>query len=149
VADEHLATAAAQVAIASLYPLFPWPRLRSPRVLVAGVEGNRHELGLRMAADLLALDGWDDLFLGADIPVAALVEKAVEVRPALIALGITLPAHLATLEHTIAALRARLGSPRILVGGRLCGPMRDQILALGVAAADSIAQGVELAREWR
>lgn len=149
VADEHVATAAAQVVIASLYPQFPWPVRRSPRVLVAGVEGNRHELGLRMVADLLALDGWDDLFLGADVPVDALVAKAAEFQPAVVALGVTLRAHLAALERTIAALRARLGSPRILVGGRACGEMRDRVLALGVTVVARGAQAVEVAREWR
>src|SRR5688500_1213618 len=55
VADEHLATATAEAAVAALYSLFTWPP-RGPRALIACVQGERHGLGARMIADLLALD---------------------------------------------------------------------------------------------
>jgi MerR family transcriptional regulator, light-induced transcriptional regulator len=150
IADEHLATATAQVALASLFPLLPIPTERGPRVLVACVEGERHALGALMAADLLAVDGWDDVFLGPDVPVDEIAAKAAELEPAFIALGVTLPERLPALRRTVAALRAALDSPRIVVGGRGAAEVRQQLAELGVSAVvSSAADTVEVARAWR
>jgi GGDEF domain-containing protein len=58
VADEHLATALTHRVMASVYEAsFGWAPSRPGRILLAAVEGQRHALGLRMAADVEALLG--------------------------------------------------------------------------------------------
>src|SRR5262245_14456033 len=75
VADEHLATALAESTIASFYPRLAWP-VGGPPAVVACASPERHQLGARMVADLLALDGWCTSFLGGDVPLPAIVEMA-------------------------------------------------------------------------
>jgi len=149
VADEHLATATAQAAVAALYPLFQWPP-RGPRAIVACAQGERHDFGARMVADLLALDGWDERFLGADVPVEDLVRKVGELAPKVVALSVTLPHHVRMAESAIRLVRATLPAAKILLGGRA---ILDRPEGSGSLGADAIAQSgseaVEVARGWK
>lgn len=147
VADEHLATNTAQSAAAALYPLFDWPP-RGPRVLLACAASERHEFGLRMVADLLALDGWDDRFLGGDVPAEDLVHHAKSFTPKVLALSVTLDWHVPITREAIALLRRALPSARVLVGGSAIAAAECD--ALG---ADAVArcgtEAVEVARAWK
>src|SRR5262249_34209330 len=87
-AAEGLATSLAEVTVASLYGQFPWP-VGGPGAIVACVEGERHAFGARVFADLLALDGWDAAFLGADVPVGSLVALARRNGASMVALSVT------------------------------------------------------------
>ncbi|MEW6269523.1 MAG: cobalamin-dependent protein [Thermodesulfobacteriota bacterium] len=150
VADEHLATATVQAAIAGLYGEYPWPRRGERKVLVACVEGERHDLGARMFADLAALEGWDDVYLGADVPLDALVAKVVEARPAVVALSLTIAFHLPALRAAIARMRTVASAPGIVVGGRAALEVPDLADLTGAdAVARSASQGVEAIRAWR
>jgi methanogenic corrinoid protein MtbC1 len=147
VADEHLATAVAEAAIAALYPSFPWPARGGAKAVVACAQEEHHTIGARMVADLLALDGWDDVFLGGDVPVESLVAKVVALDADVVALSVTLTHHLPFLNEAVERLRARAASAKIVVGGRA---MTEHAAPLGVdAVAHRAAEVVEVARGWR
>ena len=149
VADEHLATATAQAAVAALYPLFRWPP-RGPRVIVACAQGERHDFGARMVADLLALDGWDERFLGADVPVEDLVRKVRKLTPKVVAISVTLSHHLRMAESAIRLVREALPTAKILLGGRAMIDHPDAAASLGAdAIAHSGSEAVEVARAWK
>lgn len=148
IADEHLATATAESAVAALYPFFPWPR-RGPKAVIACAQGERHQLGARMVADLLALDGWDDRFLGADVPAEELARKVRELEPKMVALSVTVPHHIAAARSTIELVRVHYPSVKILVGGRATTePAAAQSFGAD-AFASSGSQAVEVARAWK
>jgi methanogenic corrinoid protein MtbC1 len=152
VADEHLATATAQSAIASLYPDVPWPArgANAPRSVVACVEGDRHAIGARMVADLLALDGWAELFLGADTPLDALVSKVAAIQPALVGLSITLPHLVPCASEGIERLKDRVPGVRVIVGGRALARLAEPLRALPADAwARSATGAVDAARSWK
>ncbi|MFM9171131.1 MAG: B12-binding domain-containing protein, partial [Phycisphaerales bacterium] len=75
IADEHFCTAATRMIAAQLRALAQ-PQAKRPdgrRALCAAIGGDLHDTGLRMAADLLELDGWATEFLGANLPPAEVV----------------------------------------------------------------------------
>jgi len=147
VADEHLATNTAQSAVAALYPLFEWPP-RGPRVLLACAAGERHEFGLRMVADLLALDGWDDRFLGGDVPTEDLVRHAKSFAPKVVALSATLAWHVPPTKKAIGLVRRAIPSAKIIVGG--IATEGAWSAALGAdAVARSGTEAVEVVRAWK
>jgi methanogenic corrinoid protein MtbC1 len=149
VADEHLATVTAELAVAALYPRFPWPR-PGPGMLIGCAQGERHDFGARMVADLLALDGWDVLLLGADVPVDDFARKARDVEPKVVAISVTLRAHMPMVRAVIAAVRRALPSAKVLVGGLATTNLRglaDSIAADAVAQSGS--EAVEVARAWK
>ena len=147
IADEHIATAIAQSVLASLYPSFPWAP-EGPKGVVACVAGERHELGARMAADLLAYDGWNVTFVGADVPQDALVELVTREHPRFVGLSASLPERLSRLHETIARLRGAVPASKLVVGGRVLASIDSQSLEVD-AVAPSASGAVELLRRWK
>lgn len=148
VADEHLASAVAQAAMAALYPEFPWPVVGGPKAIVACVAGENHQMGARMAADLLALDGWDVDFLGADVPAAALASRAGRVHAAMVGLSVTLPAHLPAAKAAVVELRSSGSEAKVIAGGRALAGVAASDLGVDAVAPPGI-RGVDLVRAFR
>jgi methanogenic corrinoid protein MtbC1 len=129
VADEHLATALTHRVLAALRPPV-WvgvgsqhePALTTRRVMLAAVEGEQHALGLRMAADVFEDAGFESIYLGADVPIDALLQALDSLAPDLLALSATMPELAPELDQVaLAALRAH---PRLklLFGGQAASP---------------------------
>ncbi|HEX9936148.1 MAG TPA: cobalamin-dependent protein [Longimicrobium sp.] len=121
VADEHLATAITQAAMARLYDrLFASATGDGPSMVAACAEGERHEVGLRMVCDILELEGWDTVFLGAAVPTPDLVRLICERRPDVVALSASIAPNVGRVEAAIRAIRDGCGAaqPLIVVGGR-------------------------------
>jgi methylmalonyl-CoA mutase cobalamin-binding domain/chain len=100
--------------------------LRSPpaamigkRVLLACVAGNHHTVGLRMVADAFQLAGWDVQYLGADVPIAAIVRQVAEWKAHLVGLSVGFAQQLPTAKAVIAQLAEHFGSsrPAVIIGG--------------------------------
>jgi diguanylate cyclase (GGDEF)-like protein len=90
-------------------------------VLLAAVEGQHHVLGLRMGADVLEGAGFDVLYLGADVPVAALSRFAADHQPAVAGLGAGFGG-VDALRESIAAVHDASPATRIMLGGRAVPP---------------------------
>lgn len=120
VADEHFATTVSQEVLARLYPHWLRAQAEAPRVVVACVEGDLHELGARMVADFFEMAGWHTTYLGANTPVASLVEALLWDPVPVLALSITMASSLGPASNLIESMRAnpRLSGLKILVGGR-------------------------------
>lgn len=71
VAQEHYCTAATQLIMGRLYPYLHLAPRNGKRVVVACVGGELHEVGARMVADILEMEGWDSYYLGANTPTRA------------------------------------------------------------------------------
>jgi methanogenic corrinoid protein MtbC1 len=148
VADEHLATAVCETAIASLYPRLAWP-VGGPPAMVACPGPERHQLGARMVADLLAFDGWRVDFLGADVPVPALVEMAVSQKPVLVGLSATMEQHVPAVAAAVEDLHRALPGVRVLVGGRIVCALRDPAVLGADAWASSCEEAVRVVTPWK
>lgn len=141
VADEHLATAISQSAMARLYDGVAAATGDSGRSLIgACADVERHEIGLRMICDLLELQGWTTAYLGGSVPIESLVSMVRAKRPDVVALSVALAPHLPRLRAMIDALRQELGDqcPLILVGGR---PLMDRPELAVTLGADMTANG--------
>ncbi|MCX8007651.1 MAG: cobalamin-dependent protein [Coriobacteriia bacterium] len=118
VAMEHYVTGVSQVLMARLYPVVAEGGGRGPRFVGACVGGEQHELGIRMVCDLLELEGWDAVFLGADTPVDAVVAALFEHSPAVLGLSATLGFNVSEVARFIAAVREHSPEVLVVVGGR-------------------------------
>jgi methanogenic corrinoid protein MtbC1 len=82
--------------------------------------GEFHDIGARMVADLLEMDGWKVLFLGNNLCNDDIVAAVADHKPDLLALSATMFYNVESIARAIRAVRA-LGEskdPLILVGGR-------------------------------
>lgn len=119
VAQEHLATAISQNALARAFAMADFDDPVERTAICACVEGNHHSLGLRMIADAYELSGWDVTFLGADTPSDSILSQVDSERPDVLALSISLPHQVLALKQLTEQLRSNMGGsmPAIVVGG--------------------------------
>lgn len=119
VAQEHYCTAATQLAMSQLYPHLCAQERNGKRLVSISVNGELHELGLRVVNDLFEADGWDTVYLGANVPPESAVKAIEEHRPHIILISATMTFHVPAVERLIRQIRASeaAASSRILVGG--------------------------------
>lgn len=142
VADEHLATALTHRVMASVYgSSFGRGSSRPGRILLAGVEGQRHALGLRMAADVLELGGYEVNYLGGDVPLDALMSAVDSRGPDLVGLSSTLMSDLSSLEAAVSKLVEAFADTPILLGGQ---GIPDEILRDGRVIRAAGIEGLAL-----
>jgi MerR family transcriptional regulator, light-induced transcriptional regulator len=143
VAEEHAATAIAQAAMNRAFErVFYWRDTRTPRLIAACAETERHQIGLRMVCDLLELDGWETMDLGASVPVEDLVQIVRRRNPDVVALSATIAPHVPRVRDAIAAIRAAdlPRQPVVAVGGRAfhADPSLAERLGADVTADDAM-----------
>ena len=100
--------------------VYRWHESRARSLIAACVDEERHQMGLRMLCDLLELEGWDTLYLGASVPIESLVDMVKKRQPDVVALSATIAPHLPRLRAAIEAIRReKLDTvPLIMAGGR-------------------------------
>lgn len=117
-AQEHLASAMVARVMASLEEDLPAGGERVAVVTTAPTE--THEFGAWMVADVLRAAGWSVRFLGSQLPKSDILQYLGEVRPAILAVSVTLEIHLPSLRDLVRGLRAdpELAGIPVLVGGQ-------------------------------
>ena len=120
IAQEHMATAISQLALAHLFQRDEFRERVNRKILVACVPGEHHEFPARLLADALEVAGYDVRFLGADVPLDSLRHSIDTERPDVVALSITMPFHLPALRETVSAVCAmKKQGMLIAIGGGL------------------------------
>ncbi len=142
VAQEHMATAIAQsVMTLGLMRTIP-PASIGKKVLLAGVEGNNHVVGLRMVADAFQLAGWDVQYLCANVPTRALVQQVTEWKPDLVGLSVSFAQQLRKVKEVIAQIGERLhnAKPSIIIGGLAINRFAQLVDVVGADAWSADAE---------
>jgi methanogenic corrinoid protein MtbC1 len=119
VAQEHFCTAATQLVMSQLYPQI-FSSEKNGLVFVGTSVGNElHELGIRMIADFLELEGYDTYFLGANAPETAILQEVRDREADILGLSATITYHVAQVKDLIQRIRSNddLSNVKILVGG--------------------------------
>ena len=120
VAQEHYCTAATQLVMSQLYPYLFTGQRHGRKMVVACAPGELHELGARMVSDFFEMEGWDTYYLGANMPVKGIINFLGIIKPALLAISVTLMVNLRTVAEMISKIRATPEIPagmKILAGG--------------------------------
>jgi MerR family transcriptional regulator, light-induced transcriptional regulator len=117
VAQEHLVTATVHRVVVSVLGTLPREG-GAPILLVAGLAGERHEMGGLLVAAVAASEGWRVIYLGANLPALEIVGAAVQSGARAVALSLV---YVEDGERTVAEVRmVRDGLPRsvpLLLGG--------------------------------
>ena len=122
-AHEHLATEMTVRSMARVAQFYT-PIARSQRRAILGcVAGNWHAVGLRMLGDALRIQGWEILFLGANVPTPSFLAMIAGMHPDLVIVACTMQEQAPELQRLVALLNAAReagAEPRfdIAVGGQ-------------------------------
>jgi DNA-binding transcriptional MerR regulator len=130
VGEEHLATAFIAASVRDLVRLVQ-PGPSSPRVLLACVAGESHEVGLYGAALQAARAGWSSTILGAQTPPNALAEVCRGMAPAAVGLSVTVPVSDGDPEALFARYGEACAEIPWFVGGHAAGTYAGVIQGQG------------------
>jgi methanogenic corrinoid protein MtbC1 len=116
-AEEHIATALAQTIMTRLFDRSPKTSQQRGRLLLTGVEGERHFLGGTMLAQVCELEGWEVRYLGTDLPMDGILKVARDFQPQWAGISTTILFNLPAAVRLVAALRRLEAPPKVLIGG--------------------------------
>lgn len=118
-AHEHYATAVTQLVMSQLYSYIFKKDKGSNYFLAACVEGEFHEIGLRMISDLLELEGWTTFYLGANTGIERIKSVIAENKINIIGLSVTIAYNLDNSRKFIENIKSISGCQdiKIIIGG--------------------------------
>lgn len=150
VSEEHFVSATTVMLLAQLAAMGQRRPPNGRTVLAASLGDDLHDIGLRAVTDLLELDGWRVVFLGAAVPVEDFLQAVDDFGADLVLLSATLLAHRQGVRSVVQSLGARSSGaarPKILIGGPAYLRGDERELQMGVDGfAANARRAVELAR---
>ena len=145
IASEHLGSSLLRSMLgAALKPMAI--HAEGPTVLFGTLSGERHELGLLIAATTALGSGANVIYLGADLPAEEIVRAAVMVGARAVALS-SVDSGIAELSESLVKLRHALSPDiEIWVGGRSAEGMPEHAGIEKIASLTRLEQQVERLR---
>lgn len=151
VAEEHVASAIVGRITAALYPRFANVDVSRGKVVVTAGPNEFHEVGARMLADFMEMEGWDITYLGANTPKEELLAILKQHKPFMVALSVATLFNLEHAQQTIEMIKAdpETRNMKIMVGGLAFNSMPLLWLDVGADgyAADA-DKGARTANAW-
>ena len=118
VANEHLATAITENLLNLVYPsLFATERIGKKAVISCSAN-EYHQVGGKMVADILELNGWDGYFLGANTPHDDMAQYIHDNKPDLVGLSLSILSNINNLKRAIEVVRTDFPNIDLLIGGQ-------------------------------
>ena len=103
------------------------PKASSPRILVATVKGDVHDIGKNIVATVMACNGYEVIDLGVMVPAETIVAKALEIQPGVIGLSGLITPSLEEMVHTVHLLdQAGIRVP-VMIGGATTSAMHTAL----------------------
>jgi 5-methyltetrahydrofolate--homocysteine methyltransferase len=115
-------------------------------ILIATVEGDIHDIGKNIVKAMLENYGYSVVDLGKDVPVETVVARARVEKPGIVGLSALMTTTVASMEKTIARIRAEGIPVRVMVGGAVLSPEYAERIGADYYAKDAMAS-VGIARE--
>jgi methanogenic corrinoid protein MtbC1 len=119
VAQEHMATAITQYAIAVAYQRMVPASAARGSMVVTGVSGELHQIGANLVADAMEAEGWKVRFLGTNVPPTSVLKTVEETAADVLCISTTIVANLPAVAELVQDVRKKLDghAPRIVLGG--------------------------------
>lgn len=138
-AHEHLVTSSLHDIVMAMMRAFT-NRAGAPTVLVATVAGERHVIGASLVGAAAALEGWNVLYLGGNLPVSELAASAIAANARLVAVSIVYVEDSERVIREMRELRERIpGAITLLAGGAGAAMLSRELSAIGVRVEATVS----------
>jgi len=118
VAREHLVTAITESLLNMVYPHLFKKNKVSKKAVISCAANEYHQIGGKMVADILELNGWDTYFLGANTPTDQMLAFIGDIKPDMLGLSLSIYFNFPALKQEIEAVNASFPQLDIIVGGQ-------------------------------
>lgn len=119
-AEEHYCSAATELIMSQVYTPEPNAQNNGRNMIGMCATGELHEFGTRMVCDFFEMEGWDTVYLGANVPVSSAIRMIRARKPDVVAISAAMPYHVTAVGEMIRAMREHdeFQRVKIIVGGR-------------------------------
>ncbi len=120
VAEEHMATAITQYAMAQVFQHMLPATSASGKMVISGIEGEMHQIGPNMVADVFEARGWDVRFLGSNMPNVGILKAIEEHHAEVVGISATMLFSIPNVVRLVREVQGKFGEncPRLIFGGR-------------------------------
>lgn len=146
VAEEHFVSVTTGDLLSRIVLAAPKKPSNGKTVVLAMVEGDSHDLGIRTVAALFEIDGWRTVCLGHDVPAVDLLRFCERIDADLVVLGATLNTHREAVARTVRTLRTAGRRIPVLLGG---AAFREAGFAASLGADTSAQRAADAVRMGR
>lgn len=132
VATEHMATAISEYILNQVFGKISQKKF-AKTVVLACVNEELHQVGIKMVGDVFERNGWQSYFLGAGIPSNELIRFVKESKPDMLAISLSVYFNFAALLSMIHSIRSQCPDLSIIVGGQAFtrfSPTQEQSLGV-------------------
>mgnify|MGYP000188684086 CR=1 FL=1 len=127
IAHEHVATAAVRNMLTNLL-YDAQPPADAPSLIVSTPQGQAHELGALIGANIAVMSGWDVTWLGPDLPAEEIAASARDTDATAVLLSVVYPPDDPRIHSELSSLADMLlPGVSVVVGGRSAPGYRDTI----------------------
>jgi methanogenic corrinoid protein MtbC1 len=154
VAQEHIVTAIIKRHMGEMHQKFHPAQVRNRKVVLGCVENESHSMGLRMVRDFFEEDGWEVIYLGANVPMRAFVSIVQKTSPDIVGISVQMEQHLPSVLDLIKRMnKAGLELP-IMVGGQPFTKYKDlektmPITFVGMDAQDAVNKANQIMEQMQ
>lgn len=152
VADEHMGTAITQYVMSNLYQYLEINDALLGKAVVTGVQGELHQVGANMVADVLEADGWNVVFLGTNVPPDGVIQSLRQHNADLFGISSTMLFNIPKVIELVELVKKEFGNsaPRILLGGgafKMASRLPEELDGCSVAL--NLREALDLTRRDR
>ena len=101
--------------------------LAKPKVLLATVKGDVHDIGKNIVSVVMACNGYEIIDMGVMVPAEDIVSKALEVHPDIIGLSGLITPSLEEMIRVVSQLREAGISIPVMIGGATTSPLHTAL----------------------
>jgi len=144
---------AAEVMKEGLKVVTPYLKGESPKklgkVVIATVEGDRHDLGKNIVTSLLRVQGFDVIDLGVDIPTDTIIDAVKEHQPVIVGMSALLTLTMPKMGEVIESLQKTnlRKNVKVIIGGAAVTSEFAESIGADHKAANAL-EGVKKCVEW-
>lgn len=118
VSTEHLASAIVETILSEIYFEIITQNKINKTAVLACTENEFHQIGIKMVSDIFEKNGWNVHFSGTNTTSEDLIQQIETVHPDILAISLSIPFNLPTLEIMLRKIRERYPDLYIFVGGQ-------------------------------
>lgn len=119
---------------------------RRGRIITATVEGDLHDIGIKLVGMMLEGAGFEVINIGVDVPATTIIEKVIELKPDIIGMSAMLTTTMVKMKDVMDMLEEHglLNSTKVMIGG---APVSDVYAnKIGAVYSDDAVSAVAAAK---
>ena len=119
ISQEHYFSNVTQQIMSQLYPYINTKEKNGYSCISLSVNGDFHNIGIRMVTDLLEAEGWKTYYLGSNIPTQNVIKTVKDRKADMLVISATMAFNLDSVSNLIKAVRSakECKNIKIIVGG--------------------------------